>query len=145
MSCAFPNEMAIERMALGMIARTLPREAWTHEAHFALALWLLRHRPEQTGGEAMRALISGYNESLGGVNSDTAGYHHTITLASMRAAAWHLELALEGAPLQAVLAHLMASRQGDKNWLLDHWSRDILYSVAARRGWVEPDTCELPF
>ena len=28
----------------------------------------------------LRAIISGYNESVGGVNDATQGYHHTITM-----------------------------------------------------------------
>lgn len=142
---AFPDDAAIEHLALRMIDRTLPKAEWTHAAHFALALWLLRHRPELTTPDAMRALISGYNESLGGVNSDTAGYHHTITLASMRAAAWHLLQGGEDAALHQVLAALMASRQGDRDWLLDYWTRAQLFSVPAHRDWVEPDITALPF
>ena len=28
---------------------------------------------------------------------------------------------------------------GDKAWPLTHWSRERLFSVEARRGWVDPD------
>jgi hypothetical protein len=29
--------------------------------------------------------------------------------------------------------------------LLAHWTRDRLFGVAARRGWVPPDLAPLPF
>jgi hypothetical protein len=32
---------------------------------------------------------------------------------------------------------------GDKAWPLTFWSRERLFSVAARRGWVEPDLAPL--
>ena len=40
---------------------------------------------------------------------------------------------------QAVVETLGAYLQGDKAWPLSFWSRARLFSVAARRGWVEPD------
>ena len=61
----------------------LPREEWTHAAHFAAALWLMRYRPELEPAAVMPGLIRAINESVGGVNDDTAGYHETITQASL--------------------------------------------------------------
>ncbi|MBC2668907.1 hypothetical protein ACFOON_13825 [Novosphingobium piscinae] len=138
------SESAIARVAQGLIARTLPKAEWTHEAHFAAALWLLRYRADLAGPEAMRALISAYNHSVGVENSASAGYHHTITIASLRAAAAHLAAA-QDQPLPAVLARLMASAQGRSDWLATYWTRDLLFSPAARRDWVEPDLAPLPF
>ena len=138
------DDAAIDRVARGMIGRTLPMAEWTHEAHFATALWILRNRTELAEPEAIRTLISGYNESVGGQNTDDAGYHHSITLASMRGAADHLR-AHADAPLSEVLAVLMAGPLGHPDWLLSYWQRGTLFSVAARRGWVEPDLQPLPF
>lgn len=135
----------IERIAAGLVDRSLPKREWTHAAHFAAALWLLRHRPALAEPEAMRGLISGYNEATGTANTETAGYHHTITIASLRAARYHLSGFADQAPLGPVLDRLMASAQGDKEWLLAYWTRPVLFSVAARRAWVEPDLAPLPF
>jgi hypothetical protein len=93
----------------------------------------------------MRGLIMRYNEATGTANTDSAGYHHSITIASLRAAAWHLATQRPDAPLHGVLAALMASAQGRSGWLLAHWRRETLFSVAARRDWVAPDLAELPF
>jgi len=139
------DEAAIERVALGVIDRTLPKSEWTHAGHFAAALWLCRHRRELTTADEIRALISRYNEVTGTANTDTGGYHHTITLASMRAAADHLASHSADAPLDVVHSGLMASRYGDPGWLLAYWSRELLFSVAARRGWIGPDLAPLPF
>jgi hypothetical protein len=40
---------------------------------------------------------------------------------------------------------LMASPLGKSDWLMGYWSRALLFSVEARRGWVEPDLKPLPF
>lgn len=135
----------IERLALAMVGCTLPKAEWTHEGHFAAALWLLRHRPDLAAPDAMRGLIMRYNESTDTANTDDAGYHHSITVASLRAAAWHLARQAPDAPLHGVLAALMASAQGRSDWLLAHWRRETLFSVAARREWVAPDLAALPF
>lgn len=139
------DETAIERLASGVIDRTLPKSEWTHAGHFAAALWLCRHRPELTAADAIRTLISRYNDATKTANTDTGGYHHTITLASMRGAADCLASYPENTPLDVVHSALMASRLGHPDWLLTHWSRETLFSVPARRGWIEPDRSELSF
>jgi hypothetical protein len=127
----------IERIARGLIDRTLPKSAWTHAAHFAAAFWLLRHRGD-TAFHDMPPLIRAYNESTGVANTDTGGYHETITVASLRVArAWLA--ARPDMPLHAALTELLASPYGRSDWLLAHWSRDRLFSVIARRAWVDPD------
>jgi hypothetical protein len=40
---------------------------------------------------------------------------------------------------------LMASPLGRSDWLLAYWTRERLFSVDARRRWVEPDLKPLPF
>lgn len=141
----FSNDAAIERVARGVIDRTLPKHDWTHAGHFAAALWLCRHRPGLTTQEEMRTLITRYNEATHTANTDTGGYHHTITLASVRAAADHLTRLPDDVRLHDALSALMASRYGNPNWLLDHWSHGLLFSVPGRRTWVEPDLSPLPF
>jgi hypothetical protein len=139
----FLTDTEIERVARGLIDRSLPKSEWTHAAHFASALWLLR----QGGLRAMREmppLISAYNEATGVANTDTSGYHETITLASLRAA-HHWLLSRPDAPLHGVLGEMLASRIGRSDWLLTYWSKPLLFSVTARRSWVEPDLAPLPF
>ncbi len=75
------DDASIERLTIKMMDRSLPKSEWTHAGHFAAALWLAKHRPELTKPDGIRRLISRYNESTGTLNTDTTGYHHTITLA----------------------------------------------------------------
>jgi hypothetical protein len=139
------SDSDIEALALAMVACTLPKAEWTHEGHFAAALWLLRHRPDLATPDAMRGLIMRYNDATNTPNTDSSGYHHSITVASLRAAAHHLAKHAPEIPLHEVLAALMASPQGRSDWLLAHWNRDALFSSAARRDWVPPDLVHLPF
>ncbi|WP_166144893.1 hypothetical protein [Methylosinus sp. RM1] len=142
---ALSDDEAIERLASKVIDRSLAKAEWTHAAHFATALWLLRNRPDLATAVEIREIITRYNEATNTANTDASGYHHTITLASMRAAAEHLRTHAPDAPLHAVLRSLMASPLGHPDWLLSYWNRETLFSVAARRAWVEPDRAPLPF
>lgn len=135
----------MERIATGFCARTLPKEEWTHLAHFSTALWLMLRRSDLVPERDMPGMIAAYNESVGGVNSDTSGYHETISRASLQAARAVLASLPDGATPEEAFAALMASPMADKDWLFTYWSRERLMSVEARRGWVEPDVTPLPW
>jgi len=137
------SDSDIHRIAAGLIDRSLPKPEWTHAAHFAAAFWVLR-RPDMHAMRDMPGLIRAYNEASGVANTDTTGYHETITMASLRAArAWLA--ARPHAPLHEALNELLAGEYGRSDWLLSYWSKPLLFSVAARRGWIEPDLKPLPF
>ena len=130
----FTSETDIITIGQGLVDRTLPKSNWTHAAHFAAALWLI-----ETGrSSTLPGVIRAYNEAVGVANTDSSGYHETITQASMRAA-HAFRIARRGSPLFRVCNELMASSLGHSDWLLVYWSRDVLFSTEARRRWVEPN------
>jgi hypothetical protein len=139
MTKPYANEANIDRIALGVADLTLPKPEWTHAAHFACALWWLRRRPDLRLETTMPPMIRAYNEATGVPNTDTDGYHETITLASIGAARAVLGARSAEEPLHEVVAALMAGPLGRSGWPLAYWSKGRLFSVAARRGWVEPD------
>jgi len=134
----------IDRIAIGFIDQSLPAEDWTHAAHFATAIWLI-HQPDFDVFAQMPGMIRKYNEASGGINSDTEGYHETITRASLRAARHHYEMVGPGTPLDGIVHGLMSGPCGQPGWLLTYWSKPCLFSIKARREWVEPDLTPLPF
>jgi len=142
MSC-FDSDAAVERIGRGLLDRSLPKAEWTHAAHFAAAFWLLR-QPDMDPMRDLPGLIRDYNEATGVANTDSGGYHETITVASLRAARAWLNIT-PSAPLHRVLNELLLSKYGRSDWLLAYWSKAVLFSVAARRAWVEPDLRPLPF
>jgi hypothetical protein len=141
---AFYSDDELEVIGKGLADRTLPKARWTHAAHFAATLWWLRCRPEVDLSTLMPGMIRAYNESIGGENTDTRGYHETITQASIRAARAFLMETREQALYETCNA-LLRSGLGEPQWLLEYWTRERLFSVEARRRWVEPDLRELPF
>jgi len=139
----FSSDAEIERIGRGLIDRSLPKAEWTHAAHFAAAFWLLR-RPDMNALREMPAFIRAYNEATGTPNTDTGGYHETITLASLRAARAWLD-ARPDVSLHVALDELLISPFGRSDWLLSYWTRAVLFSFAARRNWIDPNLKPLPF
>jgi len=136
----FISDEEVRELGEGMMACSLPKARWTHAAHWSTTLWLLVERPDVQPERDLPGLIRAYNESVGGQNTDTAGYHETITQASIHAARRFLrERAGRGEPLFAMCNALMETELGDPEWLLEFWNRKTLFSIEARREWVEPD------
>lgn len=140
----FADDAAIRRVGEGLLARTLPREEWTHEAHLGATLWLLRDRPDVDVDGEIATIISRYNESVGGVNDATQGYHDSITRAYVAGIRQHLAARPAGEALAAAVNALLASPAGKRDWPLRFYSRDLLFSVAARLDFVPPDLAPLP-
>ena len=140
----FANETAVARVGEGLLACTLPRPEWTHEAHVGATTYLLIEHPEIDLDTALPGLIRAYNESVGGVNNDSEGYHDTITRAYLHGARLFLSEADRAARVHDVVNDLLHSPMGQRAWPLRFWSKERLMSVEARRGWVEPDLAVLP-
>ena len=140
----FANDADIVRIGEGLLARTLPRPDWTHEAHLAATLYLLKRRPDVDVDAELPAIIRGYNESVGGVNDDTQGYHETITRTYLRGVRLFLDEADLDEPLVELVNELLLSPMGKRDWPMRFYSPELLLSVEARRHFVEPDLGALP-
>lgn len=135
----FFDDAAVRHVGEGLLARSLPKAEWTHEAHLAACLWLLTERPDINVERDLPAIISGYNEAVGGVNDATQGYHHTITLTYIAGVRDFLVRSPAGMSLAACVNALLNAPEGRRDWPLRRYSRDLLFSVEARLGYVPPD------
>ena len=134
----FADDTAIIHVGEGLLACTLPREEWTHEAHLAACTWIVRDRADITPERDMPHIISTYNVSVGGVNDETQGYHETITQVYIAAVRAHLTETGDAALVETVNSLLLSPR-GRRDVPLRHYSKELLFSVPARMGFVEPD------
>lgn len=119
---------------------TLPKHEWSHAAHVAVgACYALRH-----GAAALdrtREGIRRYNAAVGTANTDSSGYHETLTRF------WAEVLAAEvaGQSDEWRAATQAVARYGEDRDLHGlYYGFDVVRSVAARRDWVEPDLAPLP-
>jgi hypothetical protein len=140
----FTSDAEIERIGEGLLAHNLPRDDWTHEAHLAATTYLLSRRPDIDIDKALPGIIRAYNESVGGVNDDTQGYHETITRLFLHGVRLFLAEADLGEPLHELVNALLLSPMGRRNWPLRFYSAERLFSVDARRDFVPPDLAALP-
>ena len=141
----FQEDAAIVAIGEGLLARTLPREEWTHEAHLAACTWIVRDRPDIAPEDDMATIISTYNVAVGGVNDDSQGYHETITQIYIAAVKAHLSEIESDTPLWQSVNTLLLSERGGRELPLKFYSKARLFSVAARRNFIEPDLLELEY
>jgi hypothetical protein len=135
----FSNDAAVRHVGEGLIARTLTRPEWTHEAHLAACLYIVAERPDIATERDLPGIIRRFNESVGGVNSDSEGYHETITQTYIRAVRAFLARTDAALPLAAKVNALLLAPEGGRDWPLRFYSPERLFSKEARLGFVEPD------
>ena len=140
----FKFDAEIEHIGEGLLARSLPRGEWTHEAHLAATAYLLLRHPDIELDEELPGMIRRYNESVGGVNSDREGYHETITRLFLGGVRLFLRGADRSKPLFELVNDLLLSPMGRREWPLRFYSPGRLFSVEARRHFVDPDLEPLP-
>jgi hypothetical protein len=135
----FTTDAEIERLGEGLLACTATREEWTHEAHLAATTYLLHRRPDIDLDEELPGIIRRFNESVGGTNSDTEGYHETITRCFLHGVRLFLERADVSAPLHEIVNRLLLAPMGRRDWPMRFFSPERLFSIDARRFHVAPD------
>jgi len=140
----FHSDDEIVHIAEGMLARTLPKPEWTHEAHLATTTYLLTRRPDIDVDKLLPGFIRAYNESVGGVNSDSEGYHETITRVFLHGVRLFLAEADPKEPLHELVNELLLSPMGRRDWPLRFYSRERLFSIEARRHFIPPDIAAMP-
>lgn len=133
----------VEQLAEAFVERRLPKTEWTHEAHLRVGVWHVRTHGAETALQLLRERIRRYNESVGTANTDSAGYHETLTRFYVHLIASYIATAAPGASLDA-LADGLVRAHGARDLPLRYYSRDRLFSIDARRDWVAPDLQPLP-
>ena len=122
---------AADAIADAMTACRLPKSEWTHEAHVQAGLSLVLRMGASRALATLREAIPRYNISTNTPNTDTGGYHDTLTVYYV----WAIdELLRDGISPEDIVSQPLVSRTA----ALQFWERDDLFSVQARRHWVAP-------
>jgi hypothetical protein len=129
---------ALETFLARFETGTLPKSEWTHGAHVAAAASYLHGSNFEAVLPLMRARIRFFNEAVGGENTDTSGYHETLTCFWLLVIAELLEEHQPKTPLDA--ARLAVAIFGEERTLHNrYYSYDVVKDTAARMSWREPD------
>jgi hypothetical protein len=133
----------LDDLVARFLAGTLPRQEWTHAAHLSVGLWHV-HRFGPDGAAArLRAGIRALNDRHGTANTETSGYHETITVAYVQLIDQFLAAGAPGATAESRLDELLSGPLADRTYLFRFWSRELLMSPAARAIWTPPDLAAL--
>lgn len=118
-------------------ACTLPKREWTHAAHVLVGAVFCCRYPKDAALRHMRQTVRAFNESVGGKNTESSGYHETMTrfwldvLAHLRAAHPDLE--------EFPFSQLAVERFGQRRDLHTQcYDFDLLASTQARLHWIAP-------
>lgn len=132
----------IRQLAEGFKNRKLTEAEWTHHAHIIIAVLYVREYGVKNSLKLLRVHISGLNEALGGMNSESSGYHETLTKFWLITA----DIFLSGKNFNSVADAcnaLINSEAGRSDYVLKYYTSELLFSTEARKVWREPDIAGL--
>jgi hypothetical protein len=122
---------------------TLPKSEWTHGAHVAAAASYLFNSDFAAVLPLMRTRIRAYNVASGVANTETSGYHETLTHFWLILVA-HL-LHREQPESKLAAARKAVAAFGEERTLhARYYSGDVVKDTAARQAWRSPDLLPLP-
>lgn len=133
---------SLDALVSAFRAGTLPKAEWTHAAHLRVGVWHVLTYGDAALDE-LRVAIRRLNETHGTANSDTSGYHETLTWLFVRLIA-HLRDQHPPDIPAARLADLAIERLSDRSLPGRYFSPARLASSEARRRVVAPDREPLP-
>jgi hypothetical protein len=131
------------RLAETFEACAVTHKAWTHAAHLTVGLWHVDRYGADDALLRLRTGIRRLNESIGGANTATSGYHETITAAYVILLSQFIASREDGESLGDVVSRLLSGPLAASGVLQAFYSRDRLMSVEARAQWVEPDVAPI--
>lgn len=122
---------------------SLTKEKWTHEAHLIVAIWYCKSYDLPKALNLLRYHIKTFNISVGTPNSDTQGYHETLTRFWLLVAANFVTLNEEKS-FEDTAEAFINSHWASRTLAFSFYNKDNLFSTKARKEWVEPDLEKLP-
>lgn len=117
---------------------TLPKSEWTHAAHLLTGACFVHQMGRDAALRKMRECVRRYNESVGGKNTSTSGYHETITVMWIRLldGLRQEHPAMDRASFAALAVQRFVAR---RDIFREYYSFDLVASTEARLEWVEPN------
>ena len=108
-----------------------------------MACCYIRKLPKADLLSTVRRNIKNYNVRGGGKNTDTSGYHETLTVLWLWVLADYLESFPAQTPRLEQVRKAVEEFSGNRLYP-EYYSYDVVKSVEARRIWMEPDVKQLP-
>ena len=116
----------------------LPKSSWTHAAHVAVAACLAYDHPSERAFELTRSGIIHHNESVGTANTETSGYHETLTRFWSGLIGEAVRSGNFPSRFEAV-RHAVTKFGNDRAAFRPFYSFDVINDRRARKEWIPPD------
>ena len=137
----YSTDEEVEEVVRSFESCELPPAEFNHREHLLVALCYLQRMGDAEALARIRAGIGKYAEAHG-INPSL--YHETITVFWLKRVRACVGRAGSGLGL-AGMTNALAEECGDSRLIFDYYSKELIDSEAARRGWVEPDLKPLDF
>ena len=118
---------------------TLPKAEWTHEAHLIVGLKMYLTYGQMAFPEMKKRIIR-FNESVGTINSESSGYHETMTIFWLWAIKQFCdEKGITTFDVDALDELIFYQPLTRRKLVEDYYSEAILLLPEARRRFIRPD------
>lgn len=134
---AYQSEKEIFEILRGFENGTIEREDWRHNEHLTVACYYAFHYDYETALDRMRVGIFNLLKSFAIDLSKEMPYHETLTVFWMRRIYELMKTRQENSFVETV--NEITEKCRDKDLPLTIYSRELLFSDAARKNFVEAD------
>lgn len=131
------TEAEIDAFLVAFEGCTLPKAEWTHSAHLLTGACYVHGMQREAALAKMRECVRRYNESVGGKNTETSGYHETVTVMWIRLldGLRRESIPMDRAQFAALAVEQFAPR---RDIFREYYDFDLVGSTEARLRWVAP-------
>jgi hypothetical protein len=131
------TEAEIDAFLAAFEGCTLPKAEWTHSAHLLTGACYVHGMQREAALAKMRECVRRYNESVGGKNTETSGYHETVTVMWIRLldGLRRKSIPMDRAKFAALAVEQLAAR---RDIFREYYDFDLVGSTEARLRWVAP-------
>ena len=131
------TEAEIDAFLHAFDACTLPKSEWTHSAHIFTGACLVHTLGEPAAIDHMRRGLRRFNESIGGQNTPTSGYHESVTVLWIKLlSAFHRDT--QPTTRASFAARAVEHFAPQRDLLSRFYDFDLVASTEARQRWIPP-------
>ena len=133
------TDIDIQIIASQFENKTLPKEQWTHKEHLAVAFVQIdKYKSIAKALAYMRTNIKEYNISVGTNNTESSGYHETLTIFWLKIV-YEYYLTKNNIVIEEIYKSFIKTILASTKLPTKFYSKDLLFSKSARQIWTEPD------
>jgi ribosomal protein S18 acetylase RimI-like enzyme len=140
------SESELDELVAAFDQQRLPKTAWTQAAHLRVGCCCVLARGETAAVDQLRRGIRMLNESHGVRNSDSNGFHETLTRfwAALLARTLQEYAVLQPCRSRADAVQAAVELYYDRACIVDDfWTFDVIRSTQCRHEWHPPDAAPL--